>query len=70
MIMCKVVSQWNILGDTYLLTLDSPPPDEDFRAFRIGGKIYSPLYTHNVGHNDIGVEGNGDFVGKQVEFVS
>lgn len=67
--MCKIVEEWHAVKDIYLLTLDSPPPKDGFKSVKIDGKVYKPLYTHNVGQNDIGVKGDGNFVGKEVEFV-
>ena len=68
----KIVDQWNLREDLYILYLDKPKTptlDEDYRNFLIDGKIYKPIPMSHTGGKCIGVQGAGNFVGKEVEFV-
>lgn len=68
--MCKVIEEWN-LGQTgiYVLLLNEETPFKPFWKYRIGGKIYDPVPV--TGSNKaISVKGEGDFVGKEVEFLN
>ena len=73
----KIVEERRVLPNRniYLLTLDEPvivrSAEEDYRNFRIDGKLYKPVPMSGqfLKIKFISVEGEGNFVGKEVEFT-
>jgi len=45
------------------------PRNKLYRNFLIDGKIYKPIPMSHAGNKCIAVQGEGDFVGKEVELV-
>ena len=69
--MSKVTEQWSPLNDgRWVLYLDVPLPKyKPYRSYRIDGKIYKPIPMSHTGGKCIAIKGEGNFVGKEVEFV-
>ena len=68
--MCKNVRQWNLRDDLFVLYLDKPLPKyEPYRNYRINGVIYKPISMSHTGGECIAIQGKGNFVGKEVEFI-
>lgn len=68
--MCKVVEQWVVRDELCVLYLDVEIPHyKSYRFYLIGGKIYKPVsMSHAIG-KCIAINGKGNFIGKEVEFV-
>lgn len=68
--MCKVVDEWRPLkNELHVLYLDEKTPLKPYWNYRIDGKIYKPIPMSNTNGTCIALEGEGDFIGKEVEFV-
>ena len=76
--MCKVIKQWRpVKNELCILYLDEETPSKSYWNYRIDDKIYKPIpmsfYRNNSSakmcENCIAIEGEGIFVGKEVEFV-
>lgn len=72
--MHTIIDEWTPLKDgRYILTLDKQIPSRAFKKYRIDGKDYVPVHVHMPGPyllKVIALEGEGNFVGKEVEFVN
>lgn len=69
--MCKVIKEWQPLkNELYILYLDEKTPLKPYWNYRIEGKTYKPIPMTNTGGMCIALEGEGNFVGKEVEFVN
>ena len=66
--MHKVIDELPLNGKT-ILTLNDVRPLTEYNSYRIGGKVYAPISVSGS-QKWIAVEGNGGFIGKEVEFVS
>ena len=70
----KVTEQWRPRqSDLCILYLDNPKivttPDDDYRNFLIEGVIYKPIPMSHGNGKVIAINGEGNFVGKEVEFI-
>ena len=77
--MCKVIDVWRPLQNKIcILYLDEKTPLKPYLNYRIEGNIYKPVpmsFHRNssniqVQENCIAIEAEGNFVGKEVEFVN
>lgn len=70
----KVIDQWRPRQTSLcVLYLDNPKvvttSDEDYHNFRIDGTIYKPVPMSHGNGKCIAIEGEGNFIGKEVEFI-
>lgn len=70
-----IVEQWRPNNDELcILYLNEAKtvtsPTDDYRNYRIDGKIYKPIPMSHTGGKCIAVRGEGNFVGKEVEFIN
>ena len=68
----KIVEQWNFNGIS-VLRLDKAKvvktASDDYRLCRINRIIYEPCLMSHPDGRFISIKGEGDFVGKEVEFI-
>lgn len=69
-----VIEQWRPQqNDLCVLYLDKAKvvdsANDDYRNFRIGGITYEPVPMSHTNGKCIAIKGEGNFVGKHVEFV-
>lgn len=69
-----IVEQWRPNNDELcVLYLNEAKavtsPINDYRNYRIDGTIYKPIPMSHSEGKCIAIRGNGDFVGKTVEFI-
>ncbi len=68
--MCQVTGQWSVREDLLVLYLDEEIPRyEPYRFYRIDGKVYTPIPMSQTNGKCIALRAQGDFIGKEVEFV-
>ena len=70
----KVTGQWRPNGNKLcVLYLDNAKlltsASDDYRFYRIDGMIYKPIPMSHANGKCIAINGEGNFVGKEVEFV-
>ena len=58
--MCQVTGQWSVREDLRY---------EPYRFYRIDGKVYTPIPMSQTNGKCIALRAQGDFIGKEVEFV-
>ncbi len=69
--MSRILKEWSPQkNDKYILYLDKElPHNKPYRNYRIGGVIYKPIPMSHTNGKCIAVQGEGNFVGKEVELV-
>lgn len=65
--MIKIEKQFDLGGKT-ILFFDSPLPDKKFTKLRIDGKEYKLGIVYDL-RNGLGIIAEGEFEGKEVEFI-
>ena len=68
----KVIEQWNF-NEVKVLLLDRvktvTSARDDYRYCQIGGVVYKPVPMLHGNGKCVAVKAEGDFVGKEVEFI-
>ena len=69
--MSKVIKEWSPQNnDKYILYLDEELPNKSYRFYHIGGIKYEPIPMSHTNGKCIAVQGEGSFVGKDVELAN
>ncbi len=68
----KIIEQWHFNGIS-VLRLDKEKivrnASEDYRLYRIDGVIYKPVMMSHTDGKCIAIKAEGNFIGKEVEFL-
>lgn len=65
-----VKEQWGVQDDLIVLYLDEVIPRyKHYHSYRIDGIIYKPVPMSHGNGKCIAIRGEGNFVGKEVEFI-
>ncbi len=66
--MTRVEDQFVVHGIT-ILTLNEDMPHSDWRKVRIDGEMFDYIPAMDCGFNVLGIKGEHEFVGKEIQFV-